>query len=101
LQDPGKLPYLGDGLNKLPTVHLRDLVKFVVKVAESPPEGSPYLFAFDETQDKSQKAIIQAIASGIGSGKVESVKKSPLIENEDRYLIDLDMKSSKLLIGTA
>lgn len=70
LQDPIKLPFLGEGNNKLPTVHLRDLVKFVVKVAEAPPENSPYLFAFDETQDKSQKAIIQAIASGIGSGKV-------------------------------
>jgi adenylate kinase len=69
-------------------------------VAEGPPEGSPYLFAFDETENKKQKAIIQTISSGIGSGKIESVKKSALIESEDRYLIDLDMRSSKLLIGT-
>jgi hypothetical protein len=32
---------------------------------------------------------------------VESVKKTALIENEERYLIDLDMRSSKLLVGTA
>jgi adenylate kinase len=49
LQDPVNLPYLGEGSNKLPTIHLKDLVRFVVKVAESPPENSPYLFAFDQT----------------------------------------------------
>lgn len=49
LQEPPKLPYLGEGLNKLPTIHLKDLVRFVVKVGEAPPEGSPYLFAFDQT----------------------------------------------------
>ena len=77
------------------------MVKFVIKVAESPPEGSPYLLALDETDNKTQKALIQAISSGIGSGKIENSKESPLIENPDRYLIDLDMRSSKLLIGTA
>lgn len=64
------MPYLGEGSNKIPTIHLKDLVKFVIKVAESPPEASPYLLALDETDNKSQKALIQAISSGIGSGKV-------------------------------
>jgi hypothetical protein len=45
--------------------------------------------------------LIQAISSGVGSGKIISAKESTLIENPDRYLLDLDMKSSKLLIGTA
>jgi hypothetical protein len=44
--------------------------------------------------------LIQAISSGVGSAKITSVKESPLIENADRYLIDLDMKSSKILVGT-
>ena len=63
----------------MPTIHLKDLVKFVIKVAESPPEGSPYLLALDETENRSQKALIQAISSGIGSGKIATAKESPLI----------------------
>ena len=47
LQDPPKLPYLHEGNNKIPTIHLKDLVKFVIKVSESPPENNPYLFCFD------------------------------------------------------
>lgn len=31
----------------MPTIHLRDLVKMVIKVADSPPESPPYLLAFD------------------------------------------------------
>ena len=47
-----KLPYLGEGENIISTIHMKDLVKFVVKVAENPPEGNQYLLAFDETEDK-------------------------------------------------
>jgi adenylate kinase len=64
------LPYLNEGNNKIPTIHLKDLARFVVKVAENPPEGSPYLLAFDETEVKTQKAIIQSISSGVGSAKI-------------------------------
>lgn len=101
LQEPQALPYLGEGNNRIPTIHLKDLVKFVIKIAENPPEGSPYLLALDEATDRTQKSLVQAISSGIGSGKITSVKECPLIENPDRYLVDLDMRSSKLLIGTA
>lgn len=33
LQDPIKLPYLHEGNNKIPTIHLKDLVKFIIKVS--------------------------------------------------------------------
>lgn len=33
LQNPIQLPYLKDGKNKLPTIHLIDLVRFVIKIA--------------------------------------------------------------------
>ena len=49
---------------------MKDLVKFVIKVAESPPEGPPYLLAIDESDDKTQKSIIAAISKGVGSGKI-------------------------------
>ena len=47
LQNPPKMPFLQAGDNLVPTIHLRDLAKFVIKVAESPPEGPNYLLAID------------------------------------------------------
>ncbi len=74
LQEPAKLPYLGNGDNFIPTIHLKDLVKFVIKLAEAPPEEScPYLLAFDLSKEKTQKSLISAISQGIGSGEVYSV----------------------------
>ena len=100
LQKPNALPYLNEGNNQIPTIHLQDLVRFVVKVAEAPPEGSPYLLALDQTDDRTQKSLIEVISKGVGSGKVESVKESNLIITPERYLLDLDMRPSKILTGT-
>lgn len=52
----------------MPMIHLKDLVKFVIKTAENPPEGPPYLLAFDENPDKYHKSAIESISKGIGSG---------------------------------
>lgn len=82
MQEPSQLPYFGQGDNQIPTIHLKDLVKFVIKLAESPPEeGSPYLLAFDLTVDKTQRSLIKAISHGIGSGEIVSVNNSPLLED--------------------
>lgn len=101
LQEPLQLPYLEQGDNQIPTIHLKDLVKFVIKLAENPPEeGSPYLLAFDLTADKTQKSLISSISKGIGSGEVVSVNSSPLLEDEERFKLKLDIKPSKYFIGT-
>ena len=38
LQDPVRLPYVGDGNNLLPTIHVTDLARMVFKVFEKKPE---------------------------------------------------------------
>jgi hypothetical protein len=81
-------------------IHLKDLVKFVVQVAENPPEYSPYFLAFDMNEDRTQKAMIKSISEGVGSGEIESVEKSDLFENEDVFLIDIDIHPSKCLVDT-
>lgn len=101
LQNPSALPYIGNGSNSVPMIHMKDLVKFVVKVAESSPEGSPYLLAFDENPDRTQKALIQSISSGVGSGKIESKQHTELIECADRFEFNIDIQPSKFLVGTA
>jgi len=57
-QQPMKLPYFGQGENLVPTVHVKDLVKFSLKIAENVPEGKPYHFCFDNTPDRSLKSVI-------------------------------------------
>lgn len=57
----------------MPMIHLKDLVKFVVKVAENPPEeegASPYLLAFDQNPNRTQKDLLLSISQGVGSGEI-------------------------------
>ena len=49
LQNPEKLPYIGEGKNLVPTVHVKDLARMVKKVYETKPEKN-YIFAVDNTR---------------------------------------------------
>ncbi|CAD8139433.1 unnamed protein product [Paramecium pentaurelia] len=101
LQQPYKLSYQSDGNNKVPTVHITDLVKMIVKVSESIPESN-YIFAVDNTQDRTQKAIIQGIATGVGSGWIEQNDdffKDFTPEEMDCFRLHLDCKTSQMFIG--
>lgn len=71
LQDPVRLPYVGDGNNLVPTVHVKDLARMVFKVFEKKPDRK-YIFAVDNNQKPTQKKLIKAISNGIGTGLVES-----------------------------
>jgi adenylate kinase len=81
LQEPYELPYLGDGENKVPTIHISDLVKLVIKVAESPCE-QPYVFGIDNSPDRRQISIVKGISDGVGSGRIISTEATPLIKEE-------------------
>ncbi|CAD8042976.1 unnamed protein product [Paramecium primaurelia] len=101
LQQPYKLSYQPDGNNKVPTVHITDLVKMIIKVSESIPESN-YIFAVDNTQDRTQKAIIQGIATGVGSGWIEQNDdffKDFTPEEMDCFRLHLDCKTSQMFIG--
>eukprot|EP01022_Parablepharisma_sp_SALTPOND_P013857 TRINITY_DN185_c0_g1_i1.p1 TRINITY_DN185_c0_g1~~TRINITY_DN185_c0_g1_i1.p1 ORF type:complete len:567 (-),score=101.33 TRINITY_DN185_c0_g1_i1:2567-4267(-) len=80
LQSPPSLQYVGNGDNSVPTIHVRDLARFVKKVIEVKPE-TPYVFAVDMAADTKARTIIEGISKGIGSGDVEfndSVAKTPM-----------------------
>jgi len=49
LDEPNELPYFNSGENKIPTIHIKDLVKFVIKISEAPPENNPYILAIDNS----------------------------------------------------
>jgi adenylate kinase len=71
LQEPDTLPVYGKGRNRIPCVHVQDLATFVLKIIERPPL-SQYIFGIDQNPKPSQKRIVAAISSGIGSGKLET-----------------------------
>ena len=102
MQSPRQLPYVGDGENLIPTIHVDDLAKFVLKVADSPPEELKYIFAIDNTQDRRQINIMQSISEYMGTGEVVSVPEidGRIIqkEHEDVFTINLDMVPSALLV---
>ncbi|KAL4510745.1 hypothetical protein ABPG72_004899 [Tetrahymena utriculariae] len=100
LQNPSALPYVGEGQNLIPTIHISDLAKFVIKVAENPPENN-YLFAIDNTKDRRQKVIIQSISDGVGSKQIIQDDSTSLIDENtiDIFNLDVDMTPSPLLVG--
>lgn len=44
-----RLPYVGDGNNLIPTIHVTDLARMVFKIYEKKPERK-YIFAVDNNQ---------------------------------------------------
>jgi len=64
-----ELPIVGEGNNRLPTIHASDLAQFVSVVMEKKPKKE-YLIATDFGK-QSQQQIIQAISSCLGSGKTK------------------------------
>lgn len=99
LEHPPALRCSSPGSNPVPTIHVTDLCRTIKFVVESKPE-THYIFAVDNTADRSQRSLMQGIASGIGTGQVEMLTKEEL-EGEDwlqPLSIDLWVTPSKLLI---
>ena len=67
IQDPAQLPYIGEGENLVPTIHIIDLARLVRRVVIDDPKEHPYIFAIDKTRRPSQKRLIQAISKGMGT----------------------------------
>ena len=69
LQAPAELPIIGEGKNLIPTIHICDLARATRRIVADKIEKE-YIFAVDRTSRPTQKRLIQAISSGIGTGKV-------------------------------
>lgn len=95
-----RLPYVGDGNNILPTIHVTDLARMVFKIYERKPERQ-YIFAVDNNKKQSQKKLINAISNGIGTGLIESQDIPEVFKKAHPKLtpiqLDLDWRKSLLL----
>jgi adenylate kinase len=99
LERPPALLCSNPGSNQVPTIHVTDLCRAIKFVVESKPE-THYIFAVDNTSDRSQRSLIQGIASGIGTGELDMRPKEELEVEEwlQPLSIDLWVTPSKLLI---
>lgn len=98
LQDPRKLPYVGEGKNLVPTIHVRDLARLVRKVVANMPE-SYYVFALDKTKNPTQKRLVSSIAKGMGTKETTSVPFEEVKKHEwaEFLTLDLKMRASDIL----
>jgi adenylate kinase len=98
LQDPVKLPYVGDGKNLVPTIHVKDLARLVNKIVQKRPE-SYYVFALDKTKNPTQKRLVSSIAKGMGTAEAVSVPFDEVKQHEwaEFLTLDLKMRASDIL----
>lgn len=75
---------MNEGSNLVPSIHVNDLSKFIIKIAELQPEKK-YHFAFDETKDRTIKNLISAVSRTAGSGFIKSVESSDLVPKKALY----------------
>lgn len=79
LQKPEKLPFIGKGLNLVPTIHIIDLARLIKRVIKLKPAIS-YIVAIDRTKRPTQKKIVTAISKAIGTNKVEQKPVKELLK---------------------
>lgn len=96
---------IGEGKNRIPTIHVRDLVKFVEKIIEKPPSrDNNYIFAVDHTSKPTQLSIVQAISTGVGNGKIKHVDIATAAlecQNFDVFMLDVRLRPSRVFEGVA
>jgi adenylate kinase len=93
LQYPEKLPVFGKGRNRIPTVHVADLVTYVEKIVERKPKV-PYLLALDHNPKPTQRKIVESISKGIGTGQVELNANGKDAPHYDELVLNLRMRPS-------
>jgi adenylate kinase len=96
LQDPVRLPVVGEGKNSIPTIHILDLVGLIKRIIEKKPVAK-YIFAVDRTKNRSLKNIILNISRSTGSGLIEHVDfPDSNIPAHAELSINVKVKTSKV-----
>lgn len=97
IQNPPALDVSGAGSNLIPTIHVMDLAALVRRVVVEAPKEHPYIFAIDRTKRPTQKRIVRAISTCMGTGQInENVRYEPgqMPEWTDILMTHLPMRSS-------
>ena len=76
-------------------VHVKDLVTYIKKVVERPP-AIQYLFAIDHNPKPTLKKVMQAISTGVGTGKVIEKPVSQDVPDIDILTLNLRFKPTSI-----
>ena len=96
MQAPEALPVLGDGDNRIPTIHLNDLARLVQRLIKDNIQKE-YIFAVDRTKKPRQRKIVEAISKAVGTGKTHNFQPSDISDSvfwKDFLSINLKMRTS-------
>jgi len=89
------LPVIDSGANVLPTIHVKDLARFVKHLFETTvTPRKQYFLAVDECESATQREIMQAISTCLGSGAVQNVQLADVIDEEWAEMLTLNLKMS-------
>jgi adenylate kinase len=88
LQNPSKLPYIGKGLNLVPTIHVIDLARLIKRVIQIRPK-TKYIVAIDRSKKPTQRKIVTAISKAIGTGDVET--RTVQILTKEKWMLPLQI----------
>ena len=80
LQDPSKLPIIGNGKNSIPTIHIRDLISLIIRIIHKLPEQK-YILAVDRTKERALQNIVSSISKSVGSGKTDYLDNTGISHN--------------------
>ncbi|KAH7825884.1 putative Adenylate kinase [Monocercomonoides exilis] len=84
-----RLPIYGDGSNTLPCIHVRDVCQIAGHVITEPQE-EPLLLCVDSGR-YTQKEIVTAISSKLGTGEVEYIPESECIKHPQTSFLLADV----------
>eukprot|EP00775_Hariotina_reticulata_P010576 gene10576-10735_t len=90
------LQILGDGSNRLPTLHVKDLAAFAEDVVLQQPQGSRYLLAVDDALI-TQGALVSAVGSLLGNKQTQTWSTGDCVLTAPAspvLLLDLPISSS-------
>eukprot|EP01112_Ceratiomyxa_fruticulosa_P007683 TRINITY_DN1992_c0_g1_i1.p1 TRINITY_DN1992_c0_g1~~TRINITY_DN1992_c0_g1_i1.p1 ORF type:complete len:657 (+),score=154.73 TRINITY_DN1992_c0_g1_i1:65-2035(+) len=103
LGEPKDVPYIGNGSNYIPCIHLADLSVLVYQVAHLRPDDQ-YILAVDDS-NFTQKEIVDAVSKTLGSGSIVQISKeesllSPIfkeLSQNDLDILQLDLRTESLV----
>lgn len=91
--DLASLPVIDSGDNTLPTIHVKDLSRFVKHLCcDAANCRKQYFIAVDECQSSTQREIIQSISTCLGRGDIQNVPLADVIDEEWSEMLTLDLR---------
>ncbi|XP_070577004.1 adenylate kinase 7-like [Ptychodera flava] len=82
------LQCFGNGMNVVPTIHVKDLAAVIQNIADSRPK-TRYLVAVDDSQNTLEE-IVRCVSTSLGNGKIKHITKEEALLSKDLEQADFD-----------